>query len=308
MNHLLRRISGSALTCLSPDHAIRAARWIGRGLADGDWPALAQAERNLNHALAPTLSSQARSDLARRSLVEAAACWAEMLFLTRRWNRANWRRIIHIDQPDRWRRLAHRPGGLLLATAYFGNPAVAALAAAELLGSAWLLTWPMSDPNLRNWQQRLLRRRRSLRLLSAGRAATALPRLLDAGHRVVVLAEHQRVKGPAIELSFLGRPHRCYPTIGLLAESCNVPVVVFSARRCRRPLRFILTIEDLIEPDRLPPHDRPSAITHRYMAALQRIILRWPEQYFWTRAWLTDRDPVIATGQTIGRRRLAPSE
>ena len=76
MNHLLRRISGSVLTCLSPDLAIRAARWIGRGLADGDWPALRQAERNLNHALATALSSQARSNLARRSLVEAAACWA----------------------------------------------------------------------------------------------------------------------------------------------------------------------------------------------------------------------------------------
>ena len=286
LSHLIRRTLGSAVTCLDPARGVAVARWLGRGLADGSWPAIARAERQLAPAFGDALSPQERATLARESLVEAAACWAETMFLAggRFWSR--WRDWVDVEQPCCWEQLRDGRRGVIVATSYLGNPAVAAMAAAELLGSAWLVTWPLADVNLRAWQESLVRRRGKLRMLPARHAVAAAPGLLEAGKRLIVLAEHQRATGPAVELTFLGQPHRCYPTIGVMADGCDVPVAVAVAQRSRTPFRFTLTMEELVDPRQLPPTDRPAAVTRRVMGAIERCIRRSREQYLWSRPWL----------------------
>ena len=83
LGHLIRRTLGSMLTSLGPAQGIGLARWLGRGLADGNWPAIARAERQLALAFGGDLSPEEQTSLARETFVEAAACWAEMMFLAR---------------------------------------------------------------------------------------------------------------------------------------------------------------------------------------------------------------------------------
>ncbi len=286
LSRLIRRTLGSALACLDPAQGVAVARWLGRGLADGNWPVIARAERQLALTFGDELSPQERATLARESIVEAAACWGEMMFLARgrRWSQL--RDWIEVEEPSRWARLRNGRRGVIVATSYLGNPAVAAAAAAELLGSAWLVTWPLTDVNLRAWQQSLVRRRGKLRVLSARHAVATAPRLLEAGEQLIVLAEHQRATGPAVELTFLGQPHRCYPTVGVLADGCDVPVAVVVAQRSRTPFRFSLTMEELVDPRELPAGDRPATVTRRVMGAIERCIRHSPEQYLWSRPWL----------------------
>ncbi|HUW81592.1 MAG TPA: hypothetical protein VMZ31_02200 [Phycisphaerae bacterium] len=286
LSHLIRRTLGSMLTCLDPAQGIGLARWLGRGLADGNWPAIARAERQLALAFGSDLSPEKRATLARESFVEAAACWAETMFLARGRHWSHWRDWVEVEQPSRWEQLRDDGRGAIVATSYVGNPAVAAAAAAELLGSAWLVTWPLTDVNLRGWQESLVRRRGKLKALLARHAVATAPRLLEAGERLIVIAEHERATGPAVELTFLGQPHRCYPTIGVLADGCDVPVAVVVAHRSRTPFRFTLRMEELIDPRELPPTDRLAAVTRRVMSAIERSIRRSPEQYLWSRPWL----------------------
>ena len=209
-----------------------------------------------------------------------------MMFLARDRRWSQWRDRVEVEQPAHWGPLRDEGRGAIVATSYLGNPAVAAAAAAELLGLAWLITSPLADINLRTWQENLARRPGTLKALPARHAVAAAPRLLEAGERLIVLAEHQRATGPAVELTFLGQPHRCYPTIGVLADGCDVPVAVVVARRSEVAFHFTLTMEELVDPRELPAGDRPATVTRRVMCAIERAIRRSPEQYLWSRPWL----------------------
>src|SRR5262249_31431214 len=73
----------------------------------------------------------------------------------------------------------------------------------------------------------------------------------------------------------------------LLALEYNVPMLVIGTPRVGLPLRFHITLEDVILPEEYT--DRPDAVremTERFTLALERIIRRHPEQYFWLhRRW-----------------------
>ena len=64
-------------------------------------------------------------------------------------------------------------------------------------------------------------------------------------------------------------------------------MLVIGVPKVGEPLRFRGVIEDVIDPDEYA--DRPDAaraLTERFTAALERLVRRHPEQYFWLhRRW-----------------------
>jgi KDO2-lipid IV(A) lauroyltransferase len=88
-------------------------------------------------------------------------------------------------------------------------------------------------------------------------------------------------------VDFFGRPASTFKSIALLSLEYNAPIMVFGAARIGHPLKYRVYFEDLILPEDYAGHVDPvRAITERYTQALERLVRRHPEQYFWLhRRW-----------------------
>jgi lauroyl/myristoyl acyltransferase len=318
----LRRIVGTAFGAAGLDRATRWGSWIARNLFDLNPPARKRIEANLLTAYGHTLSAAGRERLARAVFDNIARFWIEVIFARRLLKPGSWMQFVRVADPETWQRLAADPRPAIFVSAYFGNVAVGAYALGQIFRPVHVLIDRLELPVLGPWQDELYAER-NVRPIAREAAVRDLPRILDAGGKVMILGEHARSTGRAIEVPFLGRMRRCYTTIGVLAARHNARVVVFSTGRLpppSPPFRFELRCHDMIDSGELarvawactharaaadpttgqstdpchPKHNTPAsdvagehdpirAVTERYMSVLEHMIREALEQYDWTR-------------------------
>jgi KDO2-lipid IV(A) lauroyltransferase len=110
--------------------------------------------------------------------------------------------------------------------------------------------------------------------------------VLENGGYLAALADQDA--GPRGEfVSFFGRPASTFKSLALLSLRYDAPILVMGAARTAPCLWFRAYLEEEIDPREyvgLP--DATRLITQRYTAALEAMIRRHPEQYFWLhRRW-----------------------
>jgi KDO2-lipid IV(A) lauroyltransferase len=106
---------------------------------------------------------------------------------------------------------------------------------------------------------------------------------LEQGGRIALLADQDAGRG-GIFVDFFGRPASTPKTIALMALQYDALILVGYARRLAEParwVRFELGCEDIIDPREVESADPIREITQRYTTALERLVRRAPEQYFW---------------------------
>jgi Kdo2-lipid IVA lauroyltransferase/acyltransferase len=88
-------------------------------------------------------------------------------------------------------------------------------------------------------------------------------------------------------VDFFGRPASTFKSIALLSLTYSAPILVMGAARVSVPMGYQIYLEDVILPEHYAGHsDAVRAITQRYTAALEQMVRRHPEQYFWLhRRW-----------------------
>ncbi len=299
----VRRVVVTLANALGLDGAMTFSRWLARGVFDLNTPARRRAERNLVRAYGDALTPEERGRLTRSVFEQIAAFWVEAFFAHRRLRVSSWQQFVAFEDPARVRSMASSPRGALLVTGYFGNLAVAAYALGQVARPLHVVIDEVQHPVLKAWQDELYRQP-NVELLARARAKSRLADLLSDGAKVLMVGEHVRPRGRGVTVEYLGRPCRCYPTVGMLARWCDVPVYVVTARRGQRPFRFILSCELTADPRRLPSEqDAVEAITRQYMRCLETVIRRWPTQYLWTRIW----DRAEAEAERASRLGLARS-
>jgi KDO2-lipid IV(A) lauroyltransferase len=104
---------------------------------------------------------------------------------------------------------------------------------------------------------------------------------------VLSIVGDQDAGSRGVFVNFFGRPASTFKSIALLSLEFSAPISVFGAARVGDPMYYHVYLEDVIMPEEY--NDRPDAvkaITERFTAALERMIRRHPEQYFWLhRRW-----------------------
>ena len=273
----LRRVVGTAIGAAGIERAMRWGRWLARRIFELNPPPRARVVANLTAAYGEALSPEQRERLARAVFENVACFWVEVAYARRRLTPGAWRRCVRLVDDARWATLTARPGPALFVSTHFGNPAVAVYAIGQLCQPVHVVFDAFEMPLLRRWQDELYRHR-NVQLISRTEAAAALPDILAAGGKIVLLGTHLRPHGRGVNISFLGRTRSFYPTIGLLAARHAAPVVVFSNTRTATPFQFELRCEKIIE-----PVGEPDEITAATVAAMERMIHAAPHQYLWTR-------------------------
>lgn len=259
------------------------ARWLARGVFDLSTPARRRAAEHIEQAFGQTLTESQRDSLVRTVFENIAAFWVETFWVERLLRKSSWRHAITFDDLALVEAVARSERGALWVSAYFGNVAVTAYGLAQVCKPLYVLIDEARHPVLRSWQAELYRQPNVVPLAkqrTRGRVAD----LLAAGAKVFIVGEHVRASGRSVEADFLGVRWRCYPTVGLLARWCDVPV--YTAMGRREPGRFCFRIatERVGDPRELSGSADPTdQLVRATMAGLERQIRRHPEQYLWTR-------------------------
>ena len=111
-------------------------------------------------------------------------------------------------------------------------------------------------------------------------------------HGCIALLGDQDAGASGLFVDFFGRPASTFKSIALLAMEYQALICVGYARRLENGTlpggwpRFELGCEEVVDPLEFDSADALRQITQRYTSALERVVRRAPEQYFWVhRRW-----------------------
>jgi KDO2-lipid IV(A) lauroyltransferase len=200
--------------------------------------------------------------------------------------RQAWVRVENMESPIR----AHDQGkGLLVLTGHFGNWEVATVVGMSRYPQYRRLFHfvrrPLKPVWLNDFITHRFRRSGFGTLAKRGSLDTILDLLAGGAILVYVLDQHAGV-GDGVVVDFLGHPASTFKSLAILALNTGAPVIPASCWR-EPDGTHVLRFEDplpLIECDDVGEAIRQN--TRNYNAALERMLLRHPEQWIWMhRRW-----------------------
>jgi KDO2-lipid IV(A) lauroyltransferase len=179
--------------------------------------------------------------------------------------------------------------GVLILTGHFGNFEVATAAGLDSYpqarGRFWFVRRPVKPP----WLDRLVARRfarAGFGILPKRGGLDAILDKLAAGDLVVFPFDQHASRKDGVLVEFFGHPAGTFRSLAVIALSTGAPVV--PAASWREPdgshvLRFEPALALIEHPD---ANEAIRLNTRAYNAALERLVVRHPEQWWWThRRW-----------------------
>ena len=203
-------------------------------------------------------------------------------------------KLVRVENEDVLRR-AHAQGkGVLLLTGHFGNFEVATAAGIAQFPEAHGHFHFVRRPFKPRWLEKFVYQR-SLRigfgsLPKQGSLDLFIARL-TAGDIVLFPFDQHAGGRDGIEVDFFGHPAGTFRSLALIACATGAPVVL--AASWREPDgRHVLRFEEPLIPIECEDYDEEiRRNTRAYNAALERLILRHPEQWWWMhRRWKSRRN------------------
>jgi KDO2-lipid IV(A) lauroyltransferase len=285
-----------------PSASLQTARALGRtfGALPFNAKRIARATDQLAFAL-PRADEPTRRELALRSYEHLAMMGVEVAFLPRVLSEDAWTRHVRIDAMASALEalLGDRPA--ILITGHVGNWEVMGYTLGLLGTRVHAVYRPLDLKPLDRWV-RQTRSRRGLRLLDKFGAVRALPAILDRNEPAAFVAD-QNAGDRGLFVPYFGRLASTYKSIGLLALREQAVIVCGCARRIGwdelpgeagvgrhlgdNDLRFDVEVTDVFGPETYEAHPDPLFyLTARYRRAIERMVVRAPEQYLWMhRIW-----------------------
>jgi KDO2-lipid IV(A) lauroyltransferase len=223
----------------------------------------------------------------------------EALLLARKLHLVNWRAFMNLYSAAGLPAVMLNPNrAALLVTGHFGNWELLGHATGALGFKTFGIARVLDNPYLERYTRRL-RQATGQTLIAKKDDYNRLTEVLEAKAKVGTLADQDA--GPrGIFVEFFGRPASTHKAIALMAIEFDAVMVVLGVPRVDRvrhpalpalsgmdSVYYAVEVEDLIDPrDYADRSDAVQAITQRYTAALEGLIRRHPEQYFWLhRRW-----------------------
>ena len=200
--------------------------------------------------------------------------------------RKNWVRVENLEIPVR----AQAEGkGVLLLAGHFGNWEAATVAGIGQFPQYCGLFHFVRRPLKPRWLNSFITRRfekSGFGTLSKRGSLDAILQLLESGAIVVYVFDQHASGNEGIPVDFFGHPAGTFKSLAILALSTGVPVI--PAHSWREPDgSHVLRFEEPLTP--IECEDVGEAIrrnTQSYNAALERMLLRHPEQWIWMhRRW-----------------------
>jgi KDO2-lipid IV(A) lauroyltransferase len=223
----------------------------------------------------------------RRSFEHVVMLAIDVLFTPRLVNKHNWRDYSRYRNCEHAKWLMQERKGLLLVTGHYGNFEIIGY----LLGLFGFDIYSIARPLDNKYLNRYLysvRERRGQKLIDKKGAAELMPDIMGKGSALAFIADQDSGR-KGIFVDFFGRPASTYKSIGLLAITYNLPIVVGYGRRVESRFFFEMGVTRIIFPEEWADRDDPLTwITSEYTRAIETFVREDPTQYWWLhRRWKT---------------------
>jgi KDO2-lipid IV(A) lauroyltransferase len=235
---------------------------------------------NLRHAFPGRYSDEQLDALVRATYRHFALLLIEIVLTPRKLHTRNWKQHVEIvaDHLVVDRLLSERP--LLIVTGHFGNWEIAGYVLGLVGFTTHAIARPLDNPFLDNFLRRFREHTGQKILAKHGDFEQMQDVLAQSG--VLATLGDQDAGERGLFVDFLGRPASTHKAIALMALEYQVPIVVSGTVRVGEPLRYHILTEDVILPEEYAGRpDAVKAMTQRFTTALERLVRRYPEQYFW---------------------------
>lgn len=240
-------------------------------------------------AVYPHLSVRQQQQLARQMWRSLVLMCCEIAQAPRRINRYSWRNHIDLNNLKSLvsALLDQRP--TILLSGHFGNFEIAGFAAGLFGFPSFTIARPLDNPRLNKFFN-TFRGMHGQFILPKRGVADQVTDLLQSGATLTVLGDQaDSIRG--IELDFLGRKATCHKAIALFALNSNSKMIVATAVRQTRCMKFDLRCVDVLDVMELTGTERSiRGVTQWYNRQLEIEIRRTPHQYWWLhRRWKARR-------------------
>ncbi len=222
----------------------------------------------------------------------------ETILMPRKFHVTNWRTFVDLYPSVGLPAVLFSSRSALLVTAHYGNWEMAGYATGAMGFKTYAIARVLDNLYLERFVLRF-RQATGQTIIAKKDDFDRLTAVLSSGSKVATLADQDA--GPrGLFVDFFGRSASTHKAVALMAIEFDAPLAVIGVPRVPRnpcvTLRppagmegtfFAVEVEDVIDPrDYAGRVDAVKAITERYTQALERLIRRHPEQYFWLhRRW-----------------------
>ena len=245
------------------------------------------ARDNLRHAFPERCADAVECDrLVRACYTHFCTMMVEIAWIPRRMHLHNWRSF---GTPSHFERivvpvLGDRP--VLLVTAHYGNWEVAGYVTGVVGIKSSAIARDLDNPHLDRFLRKF-RQKTGQAILSKTGDFDRITAVLASGGIIATLGDQDAgPKGMFVE--FFNRPASTHKAVALLAMQHDAVMVVLGVPRIGTPMKFALDVEEVIDPRDYSGgrSDAVRAMTLRFTKAIERMVRRHPEQYFWLhRRW-----------------------
>lgn len=249
----------------------------------------------------------------RRSFEQIVMLTMDVLFTPRLVRKNNWRDYSRYKNCEHAKWLMQERKGVLMVTGHYGNFEIIGYLMGLFGFDIYSIARPLDNKYLNRYLYGV-RQRRGQKLVDKKGAAELMPEITAKGSTLGFIAD-QDAGRKGVFVDFFGRKASTYKSIGLLAITYNLPIVVGYSRRIENRFFFEIGATRIIFPHEWAEMEDPLTwVTAEYTKAIETFVREDPTQYWWLhRRWKTQprkRKAAVAAspGQTDQEAQIVPFE
>lgn len=295
--YVFLRIVIAFLFLFKVETSLAFARFLGRLLWKHYHRGRQRALDNLRASF-PEKSEEWLCQTGRRSLEHFAMLGVDLLFTPRLVSKHNWRDYARYHNVERTKWLMQEKKGLIMVTGHYGNFEILGY----ILGLSGFDIYTVARPLDSTFISRYIygiRERAGQRMINKRGAVEAMTAISERGGTICFIPD-QDAGRKGIFVYFFGRKASTFKSIGLLAITYNLPIVVGYSKRVDNRFFFDIGVTRIIMPQEWADKDDPLTwITAEYTKAIEDFVRQDPTQYWWLhRRWKTRPKEELARQDT----------
>lgn len=287
------RVVVCAVGILSARQCVRLAEglaWVACRLLPRKLSRYDVARQNIRTAYGDRYTDRQIDVMIRRMWVHLIRMITEIVQLPRKLRLENCADVLTFRHRDELVRALCTGRPVLILSGHFGNWEIATSALGAFGFRAGIVARDLDNPYLHAWFSRF-RQATGHRLISKKGGGGEMVELLERGGILGMLGD-QDAGSRGMFVPFFGKDASTFKSIAVLAVQYRALICVTYGCRLSddfencRWVRYEVGCEEIIDPLEFDGPDVFRELTRRYTAALERIVRRAPEQYFWVhRRW-----------------------
>lgn len=224
-------------------------------------------------------------EVGRRSFEHIVMLAVDVLFTPRLVKRHNWRNYSRYKNAERTKWLMQEGRGLLIVGGHYSNFEIVGYLMGLFGFNVYSIARPLDNKFINNYLYGV-RRRMGQKIIDKKGAAKLMGQAASTGATLCFVADQDAGK-KGIFVDFFGRKASTYKSIGLIAITNNIPIVVGYSRRIGNHFYFELGVNRIIFPEEWADKEDPLEwITVEYTKAIENFVREDPSQYWWLhRRW-----------------------